>query len=175
VAYGGQHEGSYLNFPMVCLVNGGSASGSEIVSACLQDHNRAKIAGERSYGKGSVQNVKQFGPTEAEIKVTVASFWRPNGRNLAKTAVKDYKKMTPEQLAKEDWGVRPDPGFLLKLSPKEEFELAEHLRDLEIIPRRDGPVKEPKPEFKDKQLELGLDYLRSQIKTASRAPSRKAG
>ena len=45
---------------MVCLVNGMSASGSEIVSACLQDHNRAVIMGERSYGKGSVQNISPF-------------------------------------------------------------------------------------------------------------------
>src|SRR5690606_28672181 len=50
-SYIGRSDGSFLEFPMVCLVNGYSASGSEIVSACLQDHGRAIIIGSRSYGK----------------------------------------------------------------------------------------------------------------------------
>src|SRR5207249_4449592 len=76
--YFGKSEGSYLGFPMVCLVNGGSASASEIVSACLQDHGRAIIVGERSYGKGSVQNITPF--EGGELKVTIATYWRPNNK-----------------------------------------------------------------------------------------------
>src|SRR5262249_53160398 len=57
---GGSGAVSSLDFRMVCLVNDGSASGSEIVAACLQDPKRAVILGERSYGKGSVQNVQPF-------------------------------------------------------------------------------------------------------------------
>src|SRR5262249_32020770 len=72
----GDSADSELAFPMACLVNGGSASGSEIVAACLQDHARAVVVGERSYGKGSVQNVVPF--AGGEVKVTTASFWRPN-------------------------------------------------------------------------------------------------
>jgi len=161
----GESEGSLLDFPMVCLVNGGSASGSEIVSACLQDHNRAIIMGERSYGKGSVQNIQPF--EKGELKLTTASFWRPSGKNLNKssTAGKD----------EDEWGVTPDKGYLLKLSRKERVELEEHLRNQEVIPRRDLAAKEKKPEFKDRQLEMALDYLRGQIRTASRAPTRKAG
>jgi C-terminal peptidase prc len=172
--YGGDHEGSYLNFPMVCLVNNGSASGSEIVSACLQDHKRALIVGERSYGKGSVQNIQPFSPTEGEIKLTTATFWRPNGKNLNKMSIKDYDKMTPEELAEKDWGVKPDTGYVVKLDRKERVDLDEHLRMREVIPRRDAPPKDPKdvkPEFKDRQLETALDYLKSQIKTAARKPS----
>jgi carboxyl-terminal processing protease len=169
--YGGEHEGSYLNFPMVCLVNNGSASGSEIVAACLQDHKRAVIVGERSYGKGSVQNIQPFSPTEGEIKLTTATFWRPNNKNLNKMSIKDYDKMTPEELEEKDWGVRPDSGYVLKLDRKERADLDEHMRVREVIPRRDAPPKDPKdvkPEFKDRQLETALDYLKSQIKTAAK-------
>jgi C-terminal peptidase prc len=173
--YGGEHEGSYLNFPMVCLVNNGSASGSEIVAACLQDHKRALVVGERSYGKGSVQNIQPFPSTGGEIKLTTATFWRPSDKNLNKASVKDYDKLKPEELEKEDWGVRPDPGYVVKLDRKERFDLDVHLREREIIPRRDGPPKEPKPEFKDRQLDTALDYLRSQIKTAAKVPSKRAG
>src|SRR5205085_5268284 len=94
----GESEGSLLDFPMVCLINGGSASGSEIVSACLQDHNRAVIIGERSYGKGSVQNIQPF--EGGDLKLTTASFWRPNGRNLNKSST-DGKDS-------DVWGVVPD-------------------------------------------------------------------
>jgi carboxyl-terminal processing protease len=177
--YGGDHEGSYLNFPMVCLVNNGSASGSEIVAACLQDHKRAVIIGERSYGKGSVQNVQQFSPTNGEIKLTTATFHRPNGKNLNKASIKDYDKMSKGDLELLDWGVRPDNGYFIKLDPQERFELDKHLRDREVIPRRDAPASkdptEAKPEFKDRQLEAALDYLRAQIKTAVQAPVKRAG
>jgi len=151
---------------MACLVNGSSASGSEIVAACLQDHQRAVIIGERSFGKGSVQTIHEFRPTEAEIKMTTATFWRPSGKNLNKPSTSGSEA--------EDWGVRPDAGYDLKLDRKESVDLFERLRDLEVIPRRDVAAKE-KPSFKDRQLELGLDYLKSQLKTASRPPQKKAG
>jgi C-terminal peptidase prc len=173
--YVGEHDGSYLDFPMVCLVNNGSASGSEILSACLQDHKRAVIIGERSYGKGSVQNIQRFSPTNGKIKLTTATFWRPSGKNLNKSSIKDYDKMPKEELEKLDWGVRPDSGYVIKLDPKERFDLDVHLREREVIPRRDGPPKEPKPEVKDRQLDAALDYLKSQIKMAAQMPSKGAG
>jgi C-terminal peptidase prc len=164
-AYSGEHEGSQLGFPMACLVNGGSASGSEIVSACLQDHKRAIIVGERSYGKGSVQNILDFGDTSAKIKLTTASFWRPNGKNLNKSSTKGEET--------EDWGVRPDPGYLVKLTPAEQAALRDHLRDVEIIAtEKDKESKDKKKDdkpFEDKQLNKALDYLRDQIKVANKA------
>jgi len=152
----GHSEGSYLNFPMVCLINGQSASASEILSACLQDHGRAVIMGERSYGKGSVQEVKDFAPTGGKIKMTTATFWPPSGRNLNKPNTSGKEE--------EDWGVRPDKGFELKLEPAEREELSDRMYNWSNIPRRDLPPKEVKKEFKDRQLEMALEYLRGQIK-----------
>ncbi|HYV35358.1 MAG TPA: S41 family peptidase, partial [Gemmataceae bacterium] len=128
-SYMGKSEGSYTTFPMVCLVNGYSASASEIVAACLQDHGRAIIVGSRSYGKGSVQRIVPFDVLgkEANIKVTIATFWRPSGRNLNKpsTSGKD----------EDDWGVIPDKGYDMPLSVKELNDLQDHQRDREIIHR----------------------------------------
>jgi carboxyl-terminal processing protease len=159
----GKHEGSLLGFPMVCLVNGDSASASEIVSACLQDHHRAYIVGERSFGKGSVQNIRDFG--EGKLKLTTATFWRPSGKNL-------YKR-DPEALKNDTWGVKPDEA--VPLTEKERTELYDHLRNNEVIPRRDVKAKEPTSDFKDQQLEKAVEYLGEQIKTASANPVKKAG
>lgn len=154
----GKQDGSYLHFPMVCLINEHSASASEIVSACLQDHRRAVIMGERSFGKGSVQNIQGF--DGGQLKITIATFWRPSGVNLNKASTK----------GKEDdvWGVTPDEGFRLKLSRKERDELYEHLHNIEVIHRADATPKLAKSDFKDRQLQMAVDYLRDQIRTAAR-------
>jgi C-terminal peptidase prc len=160
--YSGEREGSMLDFPMVCLVNGFSASGSEIVSAALQDHHRALIMGERSFGKGSVQNIQDF--NGGYLKLTTASFWRPSGKNLNKSST-DGKD-------EDEWGVIPDQ--LIKLSRTERDDLAEAQRDAEII-YAPGKTPPEKKEFKDRQLDAALEYLRGKIKTASRLDRPKAG
>jgi carboxyl-terminal processing protease len=166
-SYMGRSEGSYTAFPMVCLVNGYSASASEIVSACLQDHGRAVIMGSRSYGKGSVQTILPFRETGAQIKVTTATFWRPSGKNLnkASTSGKD----------EEDWGVKPDKGFDLPLAVKDLNDLQDYQRDREIIARPGGKAPAVNAQFQDKQLDMALDYLRGQIKLANQGGAKKAG
>ena len=162
--HSGVQEGSLLDFPMVCLVNGGSASGSEIVSACLQDHHRALIIGERSYGKGSVQNIQAFG--DGELKLTIASFWRPNGKNLNKSSTKGKDE--------DEWGVKPD--LEIKLSRKERDDLADSQREAEVIQRKDKPAAPASDKnFKDRQLEEALKYIKGQLSTVGVSPTRKAG
>jgi C-terminal peptidase prc len=166
--YVGRHEESYLDFPMVCLINGDSASGSEIVAACLQDWNRAIIMGERSYGKGSVQNIKDFDPTGGKIKLTTATYWRPSGKNIHRANTKGREE--------DEWGVTPDKGYVIKLSPRDQDALYEFQKAQEIIQRPGFKPKEAKPEFKDRQLGMALKYLRGQPKAAGKPLSgKKAG
>ena len=86
---------SIKNVPMVVLVNGGSASASEIVAGALQDHKRAVIMGTQTFGKGSVQTVLPLGNKTA-IKLTTARYYTPNGRSIqAKGIVPDIEVEDP--------------------------------------------------------------------------------
>jgi carboxyl-terminal processing protease len=109
--YDAQKDGLYEDIPMAVLINQNSASASEIVSAALQDHKRAVIVGQRSYGKGSVQNIIDLDGGNSVLKLTVASYYRPSGENIHR--FKNAKTT-------DKWGVSPDPGAEVKL-PMREF------------------------------------------------------
>lgn len=151
---------SCTTVPMAVLVNGDSASASEIVSACLQDYDRAVVVGERSYGKGSVQTVRPFNPTEAKVKLTFARYFPPLGRNIDRFS-------TPGK-PEDEWGVTPNKGYEVKFSREEKSDFREVMRDREIIPRKDAKEPPKKKEFKDTQLEKATEYVKEQMKAAKK-------
>jgi len=162
-----QDEGTFEGFPMVVLVNHYSASASEIVSACLQDHKRAVIVGERTWGKGSVQNVIELEGGKSALKLTTASYRRPSGKNIHRF---------PDAKETDEWGVTPDKGFDVKLSDAELRELVLDRRDRDIlVPHPPKPaalapseVKTDAKEHKfvDRQLQKAVDYLTQELARA---------
>lgn len=86
--------------PMVVLVNGGSASGSEIVAGALQDHRRALIMGERTFGKGSVQTVLEMN-SRAALKLTTARYFTPFGRSIQVSGIEPDIEVAPRQFVEQ--------------------------------------------------------------------------
>ncbi len=114
--------GTLPDFPIILMVNGESASASEILAGALQDNKRANILGTRSYGKGSVQSLTELGSgTGSELKMTEQGYFLPSGRSLTR---KDTSA---------DWGVDPSPGFYVPMSDDEFFGMLQVRRKLERL------------------------------------------
>jgi carboxyl-terminal processing protease len=106
--YFAQKEGSWMDFPMVVLVNGGSASASEIVAGALQDHKRAVVLGTKTFGKGSVQTILPLDDSSA-LRLTTARYFTPKGRSIQASGIVPDIVMenTPPQEGKADEKRRP--------------------------------------------------------------------
>ena len=126
----------YTDWPMVVLVNHFSASAAEIVSACLQDHGRAVVVGERTWGKGTVQTPIELESGRSMLRLTVASYWRPSGRNI-------HRAETDKET--DPWGVTPDPGFEVKVDEKQMIELAKWRRSRDVLRRPGEAPPAPQP------------------------------
>lgn len=119
--------------PLVILMNRYSASASEVVAACLQDHGRALIIGEQSFGKGTVQNIVPMQRGQSSLKLTTSSYWRPSGKPLDRKneAFKESKA----------WGVQPDPGFGVEINERDILNVMRdrNIRDLEGLIGSENP------------------------------------
>jgi len=110
--------------PICILVNRNSASASEILAGCLQDHGRAIVIGEQTWGKGTVQNVIPIRRGESALKLTTASYWRPSGKSIDRH----------DEISKKTnvWGIQPNEGFEIEVEEEQVFEnmRQRNLRDL---------------------------------------------
>ena len=157
-------EGAFEGFPMVVLVNRYSASASEIVAACLQDHKRAVVVGERTWGKGSVQNVIELDDGRSALKLTTASYCRPNGHNIHRF---------PDAKDADQWGVMPDPNLRIRLGDSEMLAMIEDRRNRDIVqppPANSVPATNAEPLSNDnqpapidRQLQAALEYLNTEL------------
>jgi carboxyl-terminal processing protease len=156
-----KQEGTHSGFPMAVLVNRYSASASEIVSACLQDHERAIVVGERTWGKGSVQNIIELESGKSALKLTTAGYKRPNGKNIHKF---------PGAKDDEDWGVRPNDGYEVKLSDDALRANWQARLQREVIRKSAGGETPELPPLADPQLEKAVEYLREKLGDPVPAP-----
>ncbi|MBI2896706.1 MAG: PDZ domain-containing protein, partial [Deltaproteobacteria bacterium] len=106
-----QAEGTEPNYPMVVLVNGGSASASEIVAGALKNHDRALIVGERSFGKGSVQNLYDFDDGSA-LKLTIAQYLTPGDVSIQSVGIVPDIEVDAMIASRDRVDLVPTPAFL---------------------------------------------------------------
>jgi carboxyl-terminal processing protease len=133
-------EGTLPNFPIAVLINGQSASASEILAGALTENNRAVAVGTRTYGKGSVQGVRGVSvkepdgtEKEAELKITEQGYYLPSGRSITR------KNDSTE------WGVDPSKGFYVDMSDEELIAMLKVRRDQEIL-RAEKAGEKPAPD-----------------------------
>ncbi|WP_417831858.1 S41 family peptidase, partial [Terasakiella sp.] len=141
--------------PIVVLINGGSASASEIVAGALQDHARALILGTRSFGKGSVQTIIPMG-TNGAMRLTTARYYTPSGRSIQAVGIEPDIKVEIARIEKIGTGVGTREADL-RGSLENTDENAEE-RQKKVEAERNGKDKaEEKPE--DYQLSRALDLI----------------
>jgi carboxyl-terminal processing protease len=143
--------------PVAVLVDKYSASASEIVAAALQDHGRAVIVGERSFGKGSVQNIYPLEDRATALKLTTQSYRRPSGKNIHRF---------PDSKETDEWGVSPTDGYAVKLTDEERLQYLLARRKRDVVQGKPGAAaaadKKDSP-FTDKVLDKALDYIRAEL------------
>ncbi|NBO91956.1 MAG: S41 family peptidase [Planctomycetia bacterium] len=182
-SYHAKAEGTLMSepgkeIPIAVLVNRFSASASEIVSAALQDNKRAVIIGERTYGKGSVQNIILMENDSSALKLTTASYWRPSGKNIHRFP--DKKDFEAAKITDPDeWGVRPDTGLEVKLTDEERLDYLVWRNERDVIrvkppsgvdaaptPQHDQKGKKP---FEDRVMKTAVEHLRKEVAKAGPA------
>jgi carboxyl-terminal processing protease len=164
--YFARRPGSYVDFPMVVLVNGGTASASEIVAGALQDHKRAIILGTQTFGKGSVQTILPLDDNSA-LRLTTARYYTPSGRSIQATGIVPDIVMENDLLTRTG-GAKRNGGPLREENLPRHFEGQREPAPAESEPAEEtGPPEENDDGMKegqlgrDPQLDHALELLKS--------------
>lgn len=168
-AYSATPDGTVAgDVPIVVLVNENSASASEIVAGALQEAGRAVVVGMRTYGKGSVQQVRELETTGGTLKFTVAAWELGSGHRLDRIA------------GAETWGVDPDPGFAVPVTDREYTQVLLARRNVEGIRQSDAEYGRPpfspadcrtidwvRAALGDRQLAIAAEVLAARLATGT--------
>jgi carboxyl-terminal processing protease len=157
-----REQGTLPEFAIAVLVNGASASASEIVAGALADNGRAIVVGERTFGKGLVQRIESLPSGAGRVKITIARYYLPSGRHIQR------------EDDSTEWGVDPTPGFYVPLSNDEQIEVWTTRRDEEILrPKEDenaGRWQDPAwvlDRLGDPPLTRAVEAIRAKLSTGS--------
>ncbi len=161
--YFARRPGSYTDFPMVVLVNGGTASASEIVAGALQDHKRAIILGTQTFGKGSVQTILPLDDNSA-LRLTTARYYTPSGRSIQATGIVPDIVMDNVLMTRPAAGSKSTTQLLREENLPRHFEQKQKPQqssepDSDVAPPPTPPEELPAEEGDDgiKEGELGKD------------------
>jgi carboxyl-terminal processing protease len=135
--------------PDAVLVNRMTASAAEIIAACLQDHHRATIVGERTFGQGVVRSLFPLQGGAGALKLPVAVYYRPSGKGVNRY---------PGSADSDDWGVSPDAGFEVIFRDEEAQQLLIRRSERDRLEKPAVPTSG----FSDRQLQKALECILAQ-------------